>query len=554
MRFTTDWSCKIIKDDSVVRFLIISVMIGLSGCAQLTSEPLSLGETTAQSAQGDTFTLQILGINDFHGQVRSVDGEGGMFDLSRHLLHKIDSTDEHSFVLHAGDQVGASPAESALLQDEPSIDFLNVIQRHCQDVRANTCRVIGTTGNHEFDEGSAEMLRLLNGGNHSKGPFIHSNWQGANYETLSANVVYSDSNQRLLKPYTIATVNDVAIGFIGIALDTTPDLLIPGMVDELTFNDQASTVTSISTELQAQGIEAIVVIVHDGTTGKPYKGVTDDTQSLPLDSPFGQFLRALPDSVDLVVSGHSHEFTNAYVKNNQGKSILVTQAVTQGLAYADISVTVSRQSKDIVSSTAEIIMVNAHEQLAFDSDAQSSLQQVKDIVSRASDFARQYTQTLINTYSAKDSGVSLGQFIADSHKYVLKTDLAVMNNGGIRANLSAGEVTWGDLFAIQPFSNSLIVKRFSGEQLIKLFVEENIWSEGSRLDDSGQLIVNGKLVGLDEQFTVGGNAYIMGTKGFAEGELLRIEGLDIDATIDYIKQLPTPFSFSDKPNKKLKAN
>lgn len=533
----------------MIKLLLLGVVMGLSACAPLSSSTSSAIKNQ-QPISDDTFTIQVLGINDFHGQVLDVEKQGGMYELSRHLLHAIESTDEHSFVLHAGDHVGASPAESALLQDEPSIDFLNIVQQHCEQYRDNTCRVMGTTGNHEFDEGSQEMLRLLRGGNHPKGPFIHSHWQGANYETLSANVIDKASQQTILKPYSIAEVNGVQIGFIGIALDTTPELLIPGMVDDLSFLDQASTVTKISAELQAQGIEAIVVIVHDGTIATPYEGATHTDQSLPLDSPFGRFLTALPNAVDLVVSGHSHEFTNAYVKNSQGKSILVTQAFDRGMAYADISLTLSRQSKDVVKSSAEIVRVKANKQFDLTKSTQASLSKVRDIVSASSTFAWQRTQTLISHYTPDESEPSLGQFIAQSHKYALQADLGVMNDGGIRADLNAGEVTWGDVFAIQPFSNSLVVRRYSGRQLLGLFGAEYYWSAGTRLTNSGQLLVNGQLGDLDKLYTVAGNAFVMNIKGFVEGELVGIYGLDIDATIDYIKLLSSPFSLQDTPRSK----
>ncbi|MGJ8681683.1 bifunctional metallophosphatase/5'-nucleotidase [Paraglaciecola sp.] len=494
----------------------------------------------------NTFSVNVLGINDFHGQVLAKNGEGGMLNLSAHLLNKIENTQAHTFILHAGDHVGASPAESALLQDEPSIAFLNVVQQYCETFRTNTCKVLGTAGNHEFDEGANEMLRLLSGGNHHKGPFIQSPWQGANYQTLSANVTYKNSDKHLLPPSSTVYVNDVPIGFIGITLDTTPELVAPGIVDDLAFKHQASTVAKQVKKLQTKGIEAIIVIVHDGSISNEYQGQTKQGQSIPKDSTFGKFINALPSEVDLVVSGHSHEFTNVYTTNQLGKQILVTQAYDTGRAYADIQIVIDKTSKDIVSSVAEIIMTNNTVELG--QDALTSFQKIEKIVSRSADYANEYTQKLINTYKPTQDQISLGQFIANAHQYALKTDIAIMNEGGIRAELTSGKVNWGELFAIQPFGNNIIVRQYSGEQLLQLLDPEHIWSTGFQHDNQENITINGQRLVLDKRYTVSGNSYILNSEMFASGLLVPSKIVqDLDATINYIKLLPTPFNLSSKP-------
>lgn len=503
---------------------------------------------TPKTTPKENFTVQLLGINDFHGQVLPLKDRGGMYNLSHHLLGAIESTNDASFILHGGDHVGASPAESALLQDEPAIDFLNIISTHCQVHRDNTCHIIGTAGNHEFDEGSEEMLRLLTGGNHAKGPFIHTPWKGANYKTLSANVVYEDSQELLLEPYVIHKVNGVDIGFIGITLDITPRLVVPGIVGDLEFKNQADIVNEYTNLLQQQGIESIVVIVHDGTRADYYEGPTKVNSTIPLDSKFGQFLQALPNAVDVVVTGHSHRFTNAYFEKPNGEKMLVTQSFANGRAYADITVTINPQTKDIVASSAEIIITkpeNIRGQLS--AKASDTLLQIRELIQQSSEYTQKITQQVINTYQPIDDEISLGNFIADAHKFILKTDVAVMNRGGVRAALLAGDVTWGQLFAIQPFDNALIVRRYTGEQLLDLIARGNYWSKEIVIKNDEKITLNGTAIDKNKTYTVGGNSYLMNGKAHSIGELVSTHGQDIDALVDYIRLLPTPFNLLDSP-------
>jgi len=502
----------------------------------------------ANTAANDEFDVQLLGINDFHGQIKALEERGGMYQLSRHLLHAIATSPEPSFILHAGDHVGASPAESALLQDEPSIDFLNILGQYCLGLSNNACHVIGAAGNHEFDEGSDEMLRLLNGGNHANGPFLQRQWQGANYVTLSANVVDKDNQNLLLPAYVVHYVNEVPIGFIGITLDTTPDMVIPGMVDNLVFEDQANIVTKYAAELTAKGINAIVVIVHDGSKDVFYAGDTSTSAGIEMDSKFGRFITRLPDEVDVLVTGHSHRFTNAYVSNQNAKTFLVTQAFSSGIAYSDITITLSKQSNDIVKSSASVIMTNIDTELELDDKSAKTLNAIKRLEQSAVHFAKGITSQVIGTYMPSQQDMSLGQFIADSHLYSVAADMAVMNNGGVRASLPSGPVTWGDLFSIQPFGNALIKREYTGQQLQVLIDEDHFWSSNVARNKHGRLILNGKPIIDTLSYSVTGNAYILNTDGFAKGKLLGTFGQDIEATVDYIKSLSQPFSLQVRPD------
>lgn len=517
--------------------------LSLSACCAL---PTSSSVNNLHNTDQDIVKVKVLGINDFHGQVLPKGQDGGMQKLALHLLKAIEIGNQPTFVLHAGDHVGASPAESALLQDEPSIAFLNYLQDYCKQSHTPSCEIIGTAGNHEFDEGSAEMLRLLQGGNHNKGPFLQNKWPGANYKTLSANVIDLESKSTLLPPYVIHNIAGIDIGFIGLTLDSTPELLIPGSVDDLRFENQAEVAQHYVEVLQEKGIESIFIIIHDGTTEEYYEGQTRSNNQIPETSPFMGFLKSLPDAVDLVITGHSHRFTNAYVSNANGHTFLVTQAFSSGRAYADIDVAISRKSNDVVSTSANVLLTNSENSYALSESARQTLKQIDSIVEQATAFAKQYTQRVVNTYESKTNDISLGEFIANSHQYVLKTDMAVMNNGGVRAQLEPGAITWGQLFAVQPFGNQILVRKFSGEQLMETITTRHHWSSDVSIGTE-QILWRGKALDRNASYTVAGNAYIMNSELFSEGELISIEGLDIDATEHYMRALPTPFNLSDTP-------
>jgi 5'-nucleotidase len=250
----------------------------------------------------------LLGLNDFHGQLsagRLVANRpvGGAAVLVPYLhAAQQDSRDpdlsDRTFIVHAGDHVGATPPESALLQDEPSIGFLNLLaNQYCRyedrgdnrdrrrgwddhdakedrrDHRMHPkCNLVGTPGNHEFDEGKDELFRLLNGGNHPAGPFLESPYRGARYPTVSSNVVEEKTGKPILPPFAIKQVNGVRIAFIGAVLKETPTIVTPSGVAGLKFLDEADTINRYVRWLRmTEGIHTLVVLIHQGGRQPTYE-------------------------------------------------------------------------------------------------------------------------------------------------------------------------------------------------------------------------------------------------------------------------------------------
>lgn len=306
--------------------------------------------------------FKILGINDFHGQLgpgRRVANRpvGSAPVLAAYLRAAMAEAENAAILVHAGDHVGATPPNSALLQDEPSIQFLNLLANEkCsyeKRLRAK-CNVVGTLGNHEFDEGKNEMLRLVFGGNHADGPFLEEPYRGAKFPYISANVVDATSGEPILPPYAIKKVHGQRVAFIGAVLKETPTIVTPAGVAGLQFLDEADAINDSVAKLKNKGVRAIVALIHQGTGQPSYEGATQDGLP-PLPGSIGDVVNRLDDEVDIVVSGHAHGFTNTLMANRNGKKILVTQAFSSGTAYADIDVALDPETKDIVEKSAAVI-------------------------------------------------------------------------------------------------------------------------------------------------------------------------------------------------------
>jgi 5'-nucleotidase len=528
--------------------------------------------------------VKLLGINDFHGQLssRAVGARpaGGAAVLASYLKAEAAEAEGKTFIIHAGDHVGASPPNSALLQDEPAIGVLNALtnryclpyelQRHLPDwlepYSQPRCNVVGTLGNHEFDEGAAELLRLIAGGNHEDGPFLEERWQGARFPYISANVLDEQTGKPLLAPYTIKYVDHgVRIGIIGAVLKETPTIVTPSGVAGLQFVDEADAINAAVRKLRGEDIRTIIVTIHQGIRQTNYEGPTDPTIT-NLSGPIVDIAQRLHDEVDVVVSGHAHGFTNALIANQNGKQILVTQAFSASTAYGDIDLSISRKSGDVVEKSAAIVTTWADEGagLTPDSEVAALVAAADERVAPLVDRLVGTTQTPITRNESAAGESALGNLIADAQRVVTEAQFSFMNPGGIRADLEAGEVSWGDLFAIQPFANDLVSMDLTGAQ-IDLLLEQQwagqtsprilktsgltyTWDTARPIGERVIEILDGTNTPIDPAATYrvtvnsfmasGGDNFVVLPLGTN-----RVVGpVDLDALVQYIESLPQPFT------------
>lgn len=519
--------------------------------SMLIQAGVAAGALAAPNAEN--LKVKILTINDFHGQLspKTVSGRpaGGAAVLASYLKSAQAGMEDQTVIVSDGDFIGASPANSALLQDEPAIMFLNTLANTAcvEDRKDPHCNIVATIGNHEFDEGVAEFKRMLNGGNHAKGPFIENPYSGAHYPYVAANVINSATGKTLLPPYVIKRFKDIPLAFIGVILKDTPNIVAPAGVAGLTFLDEATAINSYIPELQAKGVKAIVAVIHQG-------GADVDAIAAKLDG-----------EVDVVISGHSHGNTNKLVNNAAGKPVLVSQAYSAGTAFADIDLEIDPFSKDIVKKSAVITTTygDVTPGNAPDATVAALVRQADDMVAPMVNVVVGETANSITRTQNPAGESALGDLIADAQRAYEGTDFAFMNPGGIRADLDKGAVIWGELFTIQPFGNQMVRMTMTGQQIYDLLAQQ--WTNPvspKMLQISGltySWTYNGPgLAGTVTEVRKGGAAidraatYTVTTNNFLSGggdgfTLFKsglnpvVDAADIDVLVSYIRSLPVPF-------------
>lgn len=487
--------------------------------------------------------LRILAVNDFHGQLstgRRVAGRlaGGAAYLAAYIK-QYRAQAPGALLVHAGDMIGASEPTSALFKDMPTMEFMNSLGFD-----------VGASGNHEFDQGYAELKRKVQGGSHPQ----LGTWKGANFSYLAANVVEKATGKTIFPAYKIVSTNGARIGFIGVVLKSAPEIIIPSGIAGLEFQDEVEAVNRSVKELQAQGVHAIVVLIHQGGT--------QNQQTNQVSGPIVDIVNRMDADVDIVCSGHTHQFTNALIN---GK--LVTQAFSYSTAFASIDTTIDRATRDFVAKKAEIITTfndSIQPDPATEALVKGYQDKVAPLVSRVVG-----TSAAEITPTQNEAGESaLGNLIADAQRTVNNTQMAFMNPGGIRAPLEAGPVTFGKLFSIQPFANDLVGMKLTGDQIYTLLNQQwqpqadgtlttrflqisglsYTWSDARAVGDrvvevrgpDGLPLDRAKVytVTVNSFLSTGGDGFSVLTKGVDKAT----GPVDLDALVQYVEKLPQPFS------------
>ena len=420
--------------------------------------------------------LRILAINDFHGYLRPPSGgirisdpddktrkiavpAGGAEHMAT-LVRELRDGRKNTIFVAAGDLIGASPFLSAMFHDEPTVESLSMMGLE-----------LASVGNHEFDEGKDELRRMQNGGCHPvdgcQGP---DPFPGAKFHYLAASTFEKETGKTIFPPYEIREFDGIPVGFIGLTLKGTPDIISPTSAAGLEFKDEAETVNASVAELKARGVEAIVVLIHEG--GFP----TGDYNECPgISGAIVEITKKFDPAVDVVVSGHTHQ---AYVCQIEGR--LVTSGDKYGTLVTAIDLKLDPKSRDVISAKADNVIVRSNN-LPRDAQ-QAALIEAYDKLSAP--IANRRAGSIIETLSRVpgEAGEStLGDIIADAQLAATKADanggavIAFTNPGGIRADIvrkEDGAVTYAELFASQPFRNQLVTLSLTGLQIRNMLEQQ----------------------------------------------------------------------------------
>ena len=499
--------------------------------------------------------VKILAINDFHGNLRPPLGgirirdpkdpsktvnvpAGGAEHLATAVRELKAKNPNHVFVA-AGDLVGASPLVSALFHDEPTVEALSLMGL-----------VATAVGNHEFDHGSAELLRLQRGGCHPsdgcKGP---QPFAGAKFQYLAASTVDTRTGKTIFPAYHVKRFEGIPVAFIGLTLKGTPEIVVPAGVAGLEFRDEAQTVNALVPELKRQGIEAIVVLIHEGGVS------TGDYDECPgISGPIVEIVKQLDKAVDLVISGHTHRAYNCRIGGR-----LVTSADKYGTLVSEIDLVLDPATRDVREARAQNVIVRID---TFAKDpAQSTL------IAAYEQLAAPLAKRIVGRLSApltRDENpageTTVGQVVADAQLAATAdagAQLALMNPGGLRASLAGagdGQLRYEDLFAVQPFYNNLVTLTLTGAQLQRALEQQWLdqprprilqvsrgfgyaWDAGKPPGERivpGSLRLNGAPITPDQRLRVTVNSFLAGGgDGFTvfkrDGSDTRTGMMDIDA-------------------------
>lgn len=455
------------------------VSFDLQKAGKLTAvERVKLLAAAQASGVGSTLKVKLIGFNDFHGSVEASGSNPGVARFATKVAELKAANPLHA-VVSAGDMIGASPLVSALFHDEPTIEAMNRIGIDFNAV-----------GNHEFDEGKAEILRMQHGGNHPTDVFsgkglpadlnTEGQFKGAQFGFLAANVQDTTTGQTVLPGVGIKDFLGHKVAFVGMTLESTPTIVSPAGVAGLSFKDEADTVNALIPQLKAQGIEAVVVLVHEG--GAIVSGGANGCTG--VSGAIVDIVKRLDPAVDLVVSGHTHQAYNCLLPNKANANVRVTSAGQYGRMVTDIDLLLDTRTHDVRSVVANNISIPNSSAVAESEPLKAVVEHYKaEALVPASRVIGRITATLSRETTAAGES-SLGDVIADAQ--LDATDdpgfgdavVALMNAGGIRADMpysapgkSNGQVTYGEAFTVQPFGNAMVTMTLSGADL-KLALEQ----------------------------------------------------------------------------------
>ncbi len=441
-----------------------------------------------------TQTVQLLSFNDYHGHLEATDpplsrtldpsqtAAGGAEHLATALTTlRAKAPRGTSLTVAAGDLIGGSTFLSGLFHDEPSVESLNAMKLD-----------VSSVGNHEFDEGTAELLRMQKGGCHPKDGcyFPDQPYGGADFQWLAANVVvkqkastssrdhHDHGKERTLLPATsVKRINGVKVGFIGMTLEGTPTLVDPAGVANVEFKDEVETANKQARELRKQGVTSIVVLLHEG-------GIQTGTyqQCVGISDPIATIATTMTADVDAIITGHTHQPYTCSIPDPRGNPRLVTSAASYGQVVSETNLVIDRRSGEVdrAKSTSVNHLVSRAE-FAKDPKQTAIIDKWKTI---SAPLAARVVGSVAEDITGDSGGnrgieTPMADLVADSILFGTKApenggaQIALMNVGGVRASLRVapkyaegpGEITYAETYDVAPFGNILTTLDLTGAQL-----------------------------------------------------------------------------------------
>ena len=480
---------------------VAATMVGLTMVAATTASASDGsgrgdGRDDDRGKDHETVDLQLLTFNDFHGYLQPPTGGdatlGAALDPTNTLvggseylattLNNLRAGHRHSLTATAGDLIGGSPFLSGLFHDEPSVESLEAMHLD-----------VSSVGNHEFDEGLTELLRMQHGGCHPVDGcyFPDQPYDGANFPWLAANVVHTDTGKTVLPSTWVKKVGDVKVGFIGMTLEGTPELVAQNGIVGLTFQDEVAAANRAVKELKRKDVKAIVVLIHEGGLNT---GTFDGCAG--VSGPIVQIAQNLDPAIDFIASGHTHQPYVCTIPDPKGNPRMVTSASSFSRVVTESILPIDEETGDVVRSKVTSTNHLVVRTVAPD-PAETAI--IAKWTAKSAPLANRVVGSVttdIRRSPNRNTESSLGNLIADAQLEATagaanaNAQIALMNPGGVRGDITfapdpliptdgPGLVTYGEAFTIQPFGNILVTVDMTGAQL-KAVLEQQFVPTRSR--------------------------------------------------------------------------
>ncbi len=516
-----------------------------------------------EATDNDPVSVRVIAFNDLHGNIEQPSSglrlgdkkvpAGGLDVMATHLETLRKDHPNTAFVC-AGDLIGASPLVSALFHDEPTIEAMNKLGL---DVLA--------VGNHEFDDGVDEIVRLQEGGcNPEVGCQGKDAFAGAEFPFLAANVVVDKTEKTLFPATLIKNYDGVKVGFIGLTLEGTDKAVSPEAIEGITFLDEAETINRYTKRLQDQGVQAIVVVMHEG--GWQGQDDGDINGCNDLQGPIVEINKQVDPAVDVIVAGHTHRYFNCEIEGR-----LLTSAKDYGRMLTSIDLTIDPSTGEVLTKKATNVIMS-RDDVEVNAEMAEHIARYRELVGPLA--SKQLgTLTADISRSMDDAGNSaVGQLVADAQLAATRENdaggahFALMNPGGVRNDLTfapkenepEGVITYEELHSVQPFGNTLTVIELTGAQ-IETILESQWQSNGKRriLQPSANftytwreaesdriatqdILLDGNALVPDQLYRVTVNSFLAtGGDGFStltEGKVIAGGPVDLDVFAEFVQR------------------
>ncbi|GAB2829105.1 bifunctional metallophosphatase/5'-nucleotidase [Lentzea nigeriaca] len=516
--------------------------------------------------------VRLIGINDLHGNLEpptgssgrvvladgtTVDAGGAAYNATH--IKNLQKEVKNSVVVGQGDLIGASPLVSALYHDEPTIEVLNKVG---MDTTA--------AGNHEFDEGYKELLRVQRGGCHPKdGCQFRDSYPGAHFPILGANVTKTKTGLPALPPFWVEIRDGMPIGFIGMPLKDVPILVDPNGIKEIQFGDEVKAANKYANFLDAIGVKSIVLLVHQGDQVTS-PGGGPNACNVAAQNPGSYIAANVSPKIDAVFSGHSHQHYNCVVKDPAGNPRPFIEGLAFGRELSVVDLKIDRRTRDVIRSETKADNKIVTRTVTPDPDVQATIDLAKQKVGPiASKPVGSIAEDIVKLQNAAGES-PLGNLIADSQLEATKNNgavLALMNPGGVRKDLvyksnkgeGDGVVTFEEAADVQPFGNILQTVTLTGTQLKNVLEQQftaartfvlqpsaglkYTWSASAAFGSKvSGITLNGVAVDPNATYRVTINSFLQGGgDGFSEftkGTNVTGGGIDLDAFTGWLGAHP----------------